>query len=568
MKHFNISARRRVSLSPAVRALALFLWMVALVMLPNLILAFTEDYGAWSVAVGLTLPLGLYLLTTMLTRRVTILVLMLMPILVLGLVQVVLLYLYGNSIIAVDMFTNMMTTSASESGELLHGLMPLLVVITLVCLPLLYALVRQIGHPDCMLSERARSLLATLGAVLTIVGVQLLYPAELVSGSRVLRCEIFPMNAIHNLRIALANSDDVRHYESLSAEFAYEAEREPLAACREVYVYVIGESSRAANWSLYGYNRVTNPRLGRRADISLFKNVVTQSNTTHKSVPLMLSSASAIDYDQLFRRKGLAALFGEVGFRTCFISAQSRQGAMIDNLARECDQVLYLDAPCYDGDMLQLMRQAIEADERDLLVILHSYGSHYCYNMRYPRQFARFQPEDRTDVDVGNLFSLRNAYDNTILYTDYLLDSVIEYLDSQGLCAAMLYCSDHGEGLFDDERGGFLHASTKVTYFQLHIPSLVWFSQSYRELHPDHCANAARNRWAAASTRAMFHTMADIASIRSPYVEPRLSLVSGEYDSHQRRLYLDDRNRAVALDERIGIGELDHREFLLHGINL
>ena len=568
MKHFNISAWRRALLSPSVGALALFLWMVALVMLPNLMLALTGEYGPWSVAVGITLPLGLYLLTTLLSRRVVLLVAMLMPLLALGVVQVVLLYLYGNSIIAVDMFTNMMTTSPSESRELLSGLMPLIVAIVAACMPLLLALVRRIGRGEYLLSERARRALAISGALLTIVGVQLLYPAEQMADCKVLRCEIFPMSALHNLRLALENREAVRGYESLSSGFDFEAQRDSLAPSREVYVYVVGESSRAANWSLYGYNRVTNPCLSRREGVALFKNVITQSNTTHKSVPLMLSSASAENYDQLFRRKGLAALFGDVGFRTCFISAQSPQGAMVDNFARECDQVIYLDSPCYDGELLPIMRQVVEADERDLLVILHSYGSHFCYNMRYPPQFARFQPEERVDVDADNLFSLRNAYDNSILYTDYVLDSVIGYLASLECCAAMLYCSDHGEGLFDDERGGFLHASPKVSYYQLHIPAFVWFSEGYRELRPEKVANAERNRWSAATTRAMFHTLADMASIRSPYVEPRLSLLGEEYDSHQPRLYLNDRNEAVALDERIGVSELDRREFLLHGINL
>ena len=86
---------------------------------------------------------------------------------------------------------------------------------------------------------------------------------------------------------------------------------------------MIGEASRAANWELYGYDRPTNPRLKALGDeIVVFRNMLTQSNTTHKSVPMILSSVRTNEHDELFRRKGLPALFNEAGFRTWFLSNQ------------------------------------------------------------------------------------------------------------------------------------------------------------------------------------------------------------------------------------------------------
>ena len=89
------------------------------------------------------------------------------------------------------------------------------------------------------------------------------------------------------------------------------------------------------NWQLYGYDRETNPELARIDDLVVFRDMLTQSNTTHKSVPLILSSVRTDEHEELFRRKGLPALFNEAGFDTWFISNQSPQGAMIDNLAHD-----------------------------------------------------------------------------------------------------------------------------------------------------------------------------------------------------------------------------------------
>lgn len=77
-----------------------------------------------------------------------------------------------------------------------------------------------------------------------------------------------------------------------------------------------------------------------------------------------------------------------------------------------------------------------------------------------------------------------NAYDNTIICTDKFLSSLINTLESSKL-VSMLYVSDHGEDIFDDERRLFLHASPQPSYFQLHVPFIVWVSESFRNHNAD-----------------------------------------------------------------------------------
>ena len=167
------------------------------------------------------------------------------------------------------------------------------------------------------------------------------------------------------------------------------------------------------NWQLYGYDRETNPRLSQVRDLVVFRNMLTQSNTTHKSVPLILSSVNTDEHEELYRRKGLPALFNEAGFDTWFISNQSRQGAMIDNLAHDARHLIYIRSPRYDMQLLDEVRKVLEnSDSQKILIVLHCYGSHFSYHQRYPREFAHFRPEG--DVRSPNSTGRRSSMPTTI----------------------------------------------------------------------------------------------------------------------------------------------------------
>lgn len=299
-----------------------------------------------------------------------------------------------------------------------------------------------------------------------------LAPAYKVSeDKRVLKTDIFPVNVFYNIGLCGSEFRKMYRFEHTSEDFTYHARRTAEASKREIYVYVIGEASRAANWQLYGYHRETNPCLTHTEGLVVFRNTVTQSNTTHKSVPLILSSVKTDQHEELYRRKGLPALFKEAGFKTWFLSNQRPQGAMIDKLAKDADSLVYLPEPRYDMQLLEAMKQVIAEDpEHDLLIILHCYGSHFTYHQRYPREFARFLPDDNVAINRKNVEKLVNAYDNSIYYTDHFLSQTIEYLRSlENDCSALLYCADHGEDILDDERERFLHASPTTTFYHLDV---------------------------------------------------------------------------------------------------
>ena len=545
------------------------LYFVVALLIPNCVLAHTEHYSLWTVEALILIPAGFYMMWSVVLRRSGVMIWLGFPFIFFCTFQIVLLYLFGNSIIATDMFTNLLTTNPGEAGELLGNIYPSVLLVVAIYCPLLWLATREIAHKR-YLSRTTRKTLGLTGAALLVVGSLALWPAYHVSEDKhVLRDEIFPLNVLYNVGLSGSEFRKAYHFNKTSEGFSYEATRSDKLPEREIYIYIIGEASRAMNWQLLGYDRETNPRLSQEKEIVVFRNMLTQSNTTHKSVPLILSSVGTAQHEELFWRKGLPALFNEAGFETWFISNQSQQGAMIDHLAHDAQHLVYIRSPRHDLQLLEEMQKAVaKSSSKRLFFILHCYGSHFCYHLRYPRTFARFLPDDNVAITPQHVEELCNAYDNSVYYTDYFLAETIGYLRSMtGVSSALLYCADHGEDLLDDERHRFLHASPTTTAYQLWVASLAWFSPDYRAAFPGIAEAARANASAPANTHALFHTMAQIAAIRSPYIEESVSLVSPDFDRQARRCYLNDHNEAVPY-LRTGLKEQDVELLRRNGIEL
>ncbi len=547
----------------------LIIYFVLALLTPNIILSFTEDYTTWSNFALITLPAGVYLLWSALSKRSGVMILLGFIFIFFSAFQLVLLYLFGGSVIATDMFTNLFTTNPDEAGELLSNIYPAIIGVCILYIPTLWIATRRVIKRRVIAPKIRRRAIAT-GVILSAIGALSIAPAESKnSHGLVLTDEIFPINALYNLQLSLTELHRSKSFDDSSLNFSYNATRDVDVDKREIYVYIIGEAARAMNWQLYGYSRPTNPKLSKMDNITIFYDVLTQSNTTHKSVPMMLSSTASYEHDELYRRRGIAALFNEAGFVTWHISNHSPQGAMIDNLASDANHIIYEGGKRHDMQLLERMREAIEeSQEEKILFVLHTYGSHFSYKERYPSEFAQFTPDDNVRISVDNVDKIRNAYDNSTLYTDHFLAETINYLRSlEDTISALLYCSDHGEDLLDDKRERFLHASPTTTAYQLYVASLSWFSADYRAQFGDKVDAAKLNCDAPATTHAMFHTMADIASIKSQYLKSDVSLVNSEYNRSPQRLYLNDRNRAVPYIET-GLKAEDIAVFEQYGIEL
>lgn len=525
---------------------------VAVMLLPNILLSVTEPYSWSTVLASLLLPGAFYLLLAVALPRPGLLMLCSLPLMILGAFQIVLLYLFGGSIIAVDMFTNLFTTNASEAGELLGNIWPSVVFVCVVYIPLLYLGVRSLTNRTRLPGRfRRRGLFAALGAV--VLGFAFAGISWFCHPGFGIRYHIFPANVIYNIRLTLDRWAQSNAYPETSRDFRFDVTRSCKPDGREIYVFVIGEASRAPSWSLFGYARPTTPLLQRRDGVVPFRDVLTQSNATHKSVPILLSGIAADRFDDIYTRKSIITAFKEAGFKTLFVSNQVPNRSLIDYFSFEADRredispregQLYTDNRP-DGDMLPIVRDAVASTDSSLFIVLHMYGSHMDYTKRYPREFARFTPDEASSVNRENRDIVRNAYDNSVHYTDYVLDRVISVLDSTAATSALYYCSDHGEDLMDDDRNRFLHASPTPTYYQLHVASFAWFSLPYREQFPEKYAMAEAHRDLPATTGEVFHNLADIAFLQSRYIDSTQAFTNAAFTPRIQRLYVNDHNRAV-----------------------
>ena len=243
-------------------------------------------------------------------------------------------------------------------------------------------------------------------------------------------------------------------------DFTYNATRGTVLESKEVYLFCIGESMRYENVSMNNtYERKTTPCLENTNNIILYSNYYSTACLTMYAVPLLITPATPSTFDLTYTTRSIFAPFKESGFKTFIIATKGQLLTYADRsyLSLGVDSMIIVEN---DVDII---------DKIDTLTELHSkcfimselWGSHHPY-YNYPPEYEIYSPTNHTDPSKFNdeKFFI-NSYDNTILYTDYILSSVIESLDKKNICSALFYTSDHGESISNDRYGhGFEHYPT------------------------------------------------------------------------------------------------------------
>ena len=276
-------------------------------------------------------------------------------------------------------------------------------------------------------------------------------------------------------------------------------------------VLVIGESARRANFQLYGYQRETNPLLSRQQGLKAYAANSCATYTT-AGVKAILEPKNSDDLYELLPnyvyRMGADVLWrtsnwGEPPLHVGEYMGRSKVGELYPDEDRNFDGVLFAG-----------LRQRIESSQKNkVLIVLHTSLSHGPnYADKYPKAFEFYTPvTDKVEESEKNVGMVVNAYDNTIRYTDYLLDSLINTLrDMKDWKTAMIFISDHGESL--GENKVFMHGlpmrlAPKVQY---EIPFLVWTSDQFREYKPDSQLPAVLEQ------HYVFHSVLNLLSVESP----------------------------------------------------
>lgn len=282
----------------------------------------------------------------------------------------------------------------------------------------------------------------------------------------------------------------------------------------EVVVLVIGESSARGAWRLFNPDApATTPRLGERqrrdAGLHLFTNVVAQSTSTRQAVPSMLTPQPLLWPDgkpNAAATQSIVSLATRAGYATAWFSNQSAVGrydGVIAAYADEAQTTAFLNPSSFfnQGSLDEVLLPAWQrhmASRPKVFAVLHTMGSHFRFDHRYPAGFGLFP--DSQDP--------KETYFNSVAYTDQLLDAVIRALEADGRSAVMLYLSDHGQGLAGDECER--SEINRVTADAYEVPALVWMSASYLGQHPKAGRRLSDNAAAPYTTAAVYQTLRDL----------------------------------------------------------
>ncbi|MBM3105187.1 phosphoethanolamine--lipid A transferase [Pseudomonas sp. V1] len=321
------------------------------------------------------------------------------------------------------------------------------------------------------------------------------------------------------------------------AKIGEDAKRDPLwkHERKSLTVLVVGESARAQNFALLGYDRDTTPQLSKEAGLIAFSDVHSCGTETAVSVPCMFSGLTRQDYQasKAKNQEGLLDVLQRAGLSVLWRDNQSGckgtcDRVQFDDVSNAKDPALCTNSECHDEILLQGLASMIDNLQQDTVLVLHQMGSHGPeYFKRYPMQYERFTPVCPSNaLNQCSEQSIINAYDNTLVYTDHVLASLIDILRSKQdtVDTAMLYLSDHGESL--GEYNLFLHGTPYVLApeQQKHVPMLAWFSDSYRKDYDvdTNCLNKMRDE--PLSQDNLFHSMLGLLQVRTTLYDPQLDM--------------------------------------------
>ena len=430
------------------------------------------------------------------------------------------------------MLVNVLQTDPAEARDLLTVKL-LLYVLVLALLPAVW-LWRQPLHPHTTaLKQLGQNALAILGAGVLVVALLLaiFQPfASLMRNHTQVRYLINPLSSLWSLGVAVAQplaQPKVLQPLGRDARVARAPTLPP-----KTLLLVVGETARADHFQLNGYARASNPLLAQRADVVSFTQVMACGTSTAASLPCMFSPLGRAEFTRSKSySENLLDVLQHAGLAVLWVDNQSGCKGLCERVPHVSTTALK-DAEycstgeCFDAVMLknldaEVAKLPAERRAKGLVIVLHQMGSHGpAYYKRSPASSKLFQPECRSvTLQDCPREQIVNAFDNSIVYTDFLLNSSINWLKSRtnAATAAMLYVSDHGESL--GENNLYLHGLPYAVapQVQKHVPWISWLGADFGI--DAQCLQ--QHRAQALSHDHLFHTVLGAMEVQTAaYQEP------------------------------------------------
>jgi len=432
------------------------------------------------------------------------------------------------------MLVNVLHTDSREVGEQLSvGLA--LTVAALAGLPMVW-LWRQAWASKRWGQQALHNAGLCLVGLLVAVGTTLAVFqdfASLMRNHTQLRYQINPLNSVYAMLDLTLIPSELRggplHALGEDAHIDTRASKDADVQHPPLLVLVLGETARSQNFSLNGYPRLTNPMLAQENVVS-FSQVTSCSTRTADSLPCMFSHLGREGFAQrLHESENLLDVLQRAGYAVLWIDNQSGCKGQCERVANVNTALIKVAGECEDGEcrdtvMLtrideELAKLPAKQRARGTVVVMHQMGSHGpAYYKRTPAAFKKFQPEcQENSLSHCERQQVVNAYDNTIVFTDYFLSRLIGWLKAQekNSTPAMLYVSDHGESL--GENNLYLHGLPYALApdVQKHVAMISWMSPSFERWSDVSTTCLRQQRDRALSHDHLFHSVLGVMAVQT-----------------------------------------------------
>ena len=292
-------------------------------------------------------------------------------------------------------------------------------------------------------------------------------------------------------------------------------------------VFIIGESLRASSMQINGYERATTPLLCQEDNVVSMSNIYSDYILTHLSIPHFMTRSDENHPDRAYSERSFISLMKRAGYSSAWLANQESIKSFV-YFMKECDRLKYVSSgkvsyiydKWLDTDLLPFYDEELSRPESRKLIILHTVGSHWYYNTHFTDEYEKFQPVTDSKILSSNSYEqIRNSYDNSILYSDYFWNQVINRLRNRN--AVLIYLSDHGESMGED--GHFIHGS--VDNEPQHLPGcFIWYSDEYARRYPQKVRSLRSNKDKRFKSYFLFHSILDAADIQCGYIDKNLNI--------------------------------------------
>ncbi len=315
----------------------------------------------------------------------------------------------------------------------------------------------------------------------------------------------------------------------------------------QTLIIVIGESANRNHLSAYGYGRNTTPftqKLIDSEEMLRFDFAYANYTSTNQALSYAFTSADQYSGGKWMSAPSILNVANKANIKTSWITNQQLLGLWDNHVSLIANEAINVvaknkltgtarDATKYDEVLIDQLEKTLSDSSNAKLIFVHLQGSHASYCSRYPKDKAIFDGDAVNKAVYGNMAKvieaknngLLNCYDNSIYYTDFILNEIIDTANDKAKPTAVLYFSDHSEDVLRNRA----HNNALFTFDMVEIPMLFWSNKKWKESYQNRWSGLKSNQRKDFTNDHLFETILGLAGITSSEINLENDLSSFSY---------------------------------------